>query len=235
MPGKMFKDLSGVDDLRPSIFYPNDREVDLAYFASGALESVEDSGASTPIAEYEYVGSRVLKRSMDNGVDFDMTDGSGGTHFDAAGRPLQWRHLDTNQQGDPVLVGFEYKWDSAGNKLWQKSVHDAKDSQKYSYDSSGRLSSYVRGGISTTADDRYCAAAVSTPYSNMVESREWTLDGVGNWSSVKTKDVGQSPATETRLDTNFNEYYEIGSTSQSHDDYGNLTDDGTWIWGQDTH
>jgi RHS repeat-associated protein len=56
------------------------------------------------------------------------------------------------------------------------------------------------------------------------QARQWRLDGLGNWSQIatKTEDVW---TTETRLDTSFNEYYNVAGASQTHDDNGNLTSD----------
>ena len=68
------------------------------------------------IVRYEYIGGRTLKREMANGVDLDMRDGAGGTLYDALGRPTEWKHLDTNQAGDPLAIGFSYGYDRVGNK-----------------------------------------------------------------------------------------------------------------------
>ena len=59
----------------------------------------------------------------------------------------------------------------------------------------------------------------------MVSEHDWSLDGLGNWSS-NTATINGATSEETRLDTTFNEYYEIDSATQSHDDNGNLTWDG---------
>jgi RHS repeat-associated protein len=65
-------------------------------------------------------------------------------------------------------------------------------------------------------------------------AQTWTLDGPGNWSNIATTPpAGGSPVNEARLDTSFNEYYQIGSsTYPTHDDNGNQTYDGskTFYW-----
>ncbi|NQU43127.1 RHS repeat-associated core domain-containing protein, partial [bacterium] len=149
------------------------------------------------------------------------------------GRPLRWAHLDTNQQGDPVLIGFEHEYDAAGNKRYQRSLHDPFDSQRYTYDSASRLMSYSRGffGVGDTAPDdaRFCDAPATTTWSGLASARTWDLDGVGNWSEIVTSRGGQD-TSEERYDTSFNEYFWIDGSAQGHDDNGNLVQDGRTFW-----
>jgi YD repeat-containing protein len=130
---------------RSSLVYPNGRRVDYSCHAGGALDTISDNGAGgDPIGEYDYIGGRTLRRKMRNGVNLDLRDGS-GTRYDSAGLPTRWAHLDTNEQGSPVVIGFEYGYDCGGNKLYQRSLHDPLDSQRYAYDSAERLAAYSRG------------------------------------------------------------------------------------------
>ena len=147
------------------------------------------------------------------------------TRFDTLGRPTRYAHIDTDEPGLTVKIGFEYDYDRVGNKKYQRSIHDAKDSQRYSYDSVGRLTSYIRGDFENTADG-FCNPSTVEPWTGQIQSRKWDLDGVGNWTNTTTK-VDDSTTSEQREDTTFNEYHKVGNTNQSHDDNGNLTDDGT--------
>ena len=73
---------------RTSLTYPNGRTMDMRWWPTGALEWVKGSGAATAIATYDWIGGRLLKRTMQNGVNLDMTAGGGGTQYDGAGRPI---------------------------------------------------------------------------------------------------------------------------------------------------
>ena len=130
----------------------------------------------------------------------------------------------------------------------QKSVHDATDTQRYSYDSANRLTAYRRGAFTIFCDD---VDPGDEPPLGETQARRWTLDGVAR--SLRSLAYGrnrrflQEPAkvsdsstTEDREDTTFNEYSTIDSDgaggadpiAQSHDANGNLTDDGnqTYKW-----
>ena len=219
---------------RSGLTYPNGRNIAYGFHPDGALKTVGDASSATAIATYDYVGGRVLRRAMQNGIDLDLRDGS-GTHYDSAGLPTAWNHRDTNQGGDPVALGFEYAYDGAGNKLWRRAEHDATLSQRFAYDSAGRLTAFVRGAFPDTGDVAadYCAAvsAGGAPPAGLASLRRWTLDGAGNWSSTSTTAAGDTSA-ETRLDTSFNEYYSVAGAAQTHDANGNLTDDGEqrYVW-----
>ena len=55
----------------------------------------------------------------------------------------------------------------------------------------------------------------------------YTLDGLGNRSQVQTTPWGGSAATTTYASDVVNQYTTIASVSRTHDDNGNLVDDGT--------
>ena len=209
---------------RSAIVYPNGRWVGLDWEAMGALQSIGDEGQA-PVAVYDWIGGRVLCRQMDNGVNLDMRNGS-ATWYDGVGRPVRYGHVDINQQGEPVLIGFEQTYDRVGNKLSQASIHDPRDSQRYAYDSASRLTSFVRGTIPTGQGvDPRCDPPAQQPPIGMTQGQEWDLDGVGNWSLTRTK-IDDETTPESRGDTNFNEYCSIGVSPVTHDDNGNLVDDG---------
>jgi hypothetical protein len=132
------------------------------------------------MVEYDYIGNRTLVRAMQNGIDLDMRDGS-GTYYDGLGRPEYYRHIDTNDATPPVVIGFEYAYDRAGNKTMQDSTHHSVDDQDYYYDSSYRLNEYER------------PSALST----MVSEHDWSLDGLGNWSSNTTTINGATSRTSS--------------------------------------
>ncbi|NQU43123.1 hypothetical protein HQ520_07545 [bacterium] len=69
------------------------------------------------------------------------------------------------------MIGFEHEYDAAGNKRYQRSLHDPLDSQRYAYDSASRLLAYSRGffGVGDTAPDdaRFCDAPATTTWSGV--------------------------------------------------------------------
>jgi len=81
--------------------------------------------------------------------------------------------------------------------------------------------------IATTRGDAH-----GETWPDQTKSRVWELDGLGNWTRTVTTAADDSVTSESRLDTTFNEYYDIDGVSQSHDENGNLTDDGdqTYTW-----
>ena len=51
---------------RAALIYPNDREVDSTYhYPGGPLKALSDNGASSAIAQHDYLGGRTLVRAMD--------------------------------------------------------------------------------------------------------------------------------------------------------------------------
>ncbi|MCX7015250.1 MAG: hypothetical protein NTW86_22295, partial [Candidatus Sumerlaeota bacterium] len=223
------------DQRRTSITYPNGRAVEVDWWAAGALKSVKDSGAPTAIAAYEWIGGRLGDRMSQNGVDLYLFG-----CYDAAGRPAYWYHYNLQDESCDAL-GFDYTYDRVGNKLSQKSYHDPKDSQRYAYDSASRLTAWVRGGFGQWVYqnpnwvylDGRCDPSNSQPPAGMTQAQRWDLDGVGNWSLTRTK-VNNTTTNDARGDTTFNEYTTVGSPAQtqSYDDNGNLTGDGskTYKW-----
>jgi YD repeat-containing protein len=224
---------------RAALVYPNGRTVDQTYhYPGGPLRTILDDGASSAIAQYEYLGGRTLVRAMQNGVNLDLRGSGGAAFFDATGRPTQWLHRDTNQTGSPTKIGFEYAYDGNGNKQYQKSVHDPLDSQRYAYDSADRLTACVRGPFGTLPEG-FCGPSTGT-WSGMDQYEGWNLDGLGNWSEYTTRKAGPTTATATtverRTDDTFNAYARVGEdangqggVAQTHDLNGNLTDDGKKI------
>jgi hypothetical protein len=96
-------DYDGSGLARRTLEYPNGRKVMTATDPQGRLRKVYDDGQSgDPVALYDYIGSRLLRRAMQNGVDLDLRVYSGGSptaaaHYDAAGRPTLWTHLALKQ------------------------------------------------------------------------------------------------------------------------------------------
>ncbi len=200
------------DGLRSSLTYPNGRVLVYTYDTLSRLKTVSDQGASQPIAIYEYIGpARVLERLYpQNGTEETFLDNTGTVDvgYDGMGRPTELRNLRSDQS---LIVGFTYTYDRMSNELTEGKLHDPDNSQTYAYDSAYRLISFQRpsGGIAPTQS-------------------QWTLDGVGNWTSVDSQSRQYSTNNEV-IET------QTGGTTTSlkYDNNGNETDDGTYLYSYD--
>ena len=213
---------------RGSLVYPDGRRVRYSLLAGGALGSVYDDGqAANAIASYSYIGGRTLKRAMQNGINLDMRNGSGGDYYDALGRPTRWAHVNAGAAG-ALVVGWERSYDRGGNAIAQRPLHDAKDSQRYAYDAAARLTAFSRGDFATGSLDpgsaAYCDAPAAGTWGDLARAQEWHLDGLGNWRTFvqKAGTAGAQPVSEARVDNPFNQYASIGGAAQTYDANGNL-------------
>jgi RHS repeat-associated protein len=201
---------------RSALTYPSsNRTLSYVYHAGSGLASITDSdniNNPTVLAQFDYIGSRLLKRQYPtaNGVNLDMTNGTGTNYDPRTQQPSNFKHV---KSGTTVL-GFAYTYDSVGNKLTQVDTPDTKDNQTFTQDSASRLKTTVRG---------------SSPWADLASNLTWTIDGAGNWSTNSTTRNG-STTNEARTDTSFNEYVAIGGVSQTQDTNGNLTADGTYLY-----
>jgi RHS repeat-associated protein len=133
--------------------------------------------------------------------------------YDGLRRRVQLRHLRADNS---QIIGFGHTYDRMNNKLSEEKRHAATDSELYHFDSAYRLLQFDRGRLNGSND------AIVAPSGNAPLHRQWTLDGVGNWERVDN---------ETRQHSSFNEITarnSVGTTTMSHDDNGNVTDDGAF-------
>jgi RHS repeat-associated protein len=170
-----------------------------------------------PIVDYDYIGhSRVAQRSYPiNGTRLTHLNDAGAADvgYDGLRRPVQLRHLRTDNS---QIVGFGHTYDRMNNKLSEEKRHAATDSELYRFDSAYRLTRFERGTLNAARD------AIAVPSANAPLHRQWTLDGVGNWERVDN---------EIRQHSSFNEITvrnSGGMMTMSHDDNGNMTDDGAF-------
>ncbi len=200
------------DDLRSALTYPDGRVEVYTYDHLDRLKTVSDQGASEPIAIYDYIGEdRVLERLYpQNGTLETFLDNTGTTDigYDGMRRPIEERDLGPNNE---LIVGFTYTYDRMGNKLTEGKLHDPADSETYTYDSADRLLTFNRppAGI----------APLQTT---------WTLDGVGNMTTVNGQPRRYSSTNELISVTS-------GSTTTPilYDNNGNQINDGTYMYSYD--
>ena len=209
--------LSRAGDLDPiSMTYPDGREVEYHYDAINRLNQINDANHSSIVA-YDYIGRtpRVLQKSYQNGILKTM-------EYDGIRRPTQ---LLTAFSQQPI-IGFEHDYDKEDNKLNERKLHDSINSELYVYDSAYRLTTFDRGTLNTGST----AIATPTTTTGALQLRDWTLDGVGNWSTNNSQNVGADLLVANRQNTNFNEIADetgdVPSTTFDHDNNGNQITNG---------
>ena len=213
--------LSRSGNLDPiSMIYPDGREVEYHYDGINRLNQTNDANHSSIVA-YDYIGRtpRVLQKSYQNGILKTM-------EYDGIRRPTQ---LLTAFSQQPI-IGFEHDYDKEDNKLNERKLHDPSNSELYAYDSAYRLTTFDRGtlGVNNTT------IATPTATAGVLQLRDWTLDGVGNWSTSSSQNVGANLLVANRQHTNFNEIAEenVGGASSprlfDNDSNGNLLTDDTY-------
>ena len=196
---------------RSRLVYPGSsgRLVDFTYNDAGALATVKDNGAGSNIASYDYIGSRMLKRTMQNGVNLDYTNGS-GTRYDGLGRPTRIEH----KNGGGTVAGEDLAYSPIGDVTSQVSLRDTLSDYQYAYDYAGRL---------TGASPQRTR---STVRAGMPYSSSWGMDGVGNWNAHNNNlnQGGSQTENYSFLDNSFNQYYRVNSTTctLTYDANGNL-------------
>jgi hypothetical protein len=123
--------------------------------------------------------------------------------YDRDGNPLYRNNLVNTAFGELYHAsGVTDTWDGSGNLLTT------------GYDRLNQLTAFARGTLSGAALD-----TITSP----THSQSWSLDALGNWSSVTT-----DAATQTRTHNAQNEITGIsGAGTVSYDGNGNLTADGS--------
>ena len=146
--------------------------------------------------------------------------------YDGAGRNIAKRYLTGGinattfaYNNTTPVVGNTTAYDPADNKFYERALHAEERSFLYQpvdnngniaspvpgYDSVNRLLQYQRGTLSSTggyqnAGGGSVATAIALPGAD--ESRNYDLDGLGNWRSTDFLPVGGSPTTTDQRNHN---------------------------------
>jgi RHS repeat-associated protein len=110
-----------------------------------------------------------------------------------------------------------------GNPTYVEFTHDSGQGNLYAYDQAYRLTSAQMGSADPSAE----AADEDWGDYAYVQKLDFNMDDDSNRGSVVTTPYGQGSSTESYTADNLNQYTVIASVNQTHDDNGNLTDDGT--------
>jgi RHS repeat-associated protein len=85
------------------------------------------------------------------------------------------------------------------------------------------------GGSDSEESCLYCDPPTTATWTDRNSAFQWILDGTGNWDRYDTM-IDSTLTSQTRTDTNFNEYYQVGGTTLQHNDNGDMTSDGSKLF-----
>jgi RHS repeat-associated protein len=187
--------------------------------------------------------------------------------YDGSGRNITKRYVSSTlnaQNGyanTAATVGNTAAYDRAGNKFYERALQAEERDNLYQpvdgsgniatpapgYDSVNRLLQYQRGNLSSTGGYQLAGGgSIETPITlpNTDQSRNYTLDGLGNWRATGFTPVGSSAQVDQRNHNYVNEitqrtvaggsavaFQYDGATAASN---GNLKNDGTLIYAYDS-
>jgi YD repeat-containing protein len=226
----------GVNNSRPtSMTYPNGRVLTYNY-ASGVdstisrLTSISDS--SSTLESYTYLGlDTVVQRAHpQNGINLtyimqtgDSTGDAGDRYIglDRFGRVVDQRWLNSSTLA--ATDRFQYGYDRDSNVLSRNNLVNTAFGELYhasgagnGYDGLNQLTGFARGTLSASGGTGTPLDTVSSP----THSQSWSLDALGNWTSVTTDGTPQSRSFNQQ-----NEVTAVGSSTLTNDNNGNPTTD----------
>lgn len=194
-----------IPNRKRSITYPGARFIVEMRDLRERLNTITE-GVST-IGDYNYdVGNRITSRTLLNGVNATYT-------YNANNWVTKVKHAI----GVTTLADFQYNFDNEGNRKFQEKLHDSFNSEEYAYDDIYRVTTYKQGTLS--------GGTIAIPSTQT----QYNYDRHGSRTTTVTDSV-----TATYTSNNMNEYTSINGFSQTHDNNGNLTNDGVNTYAYDT-
>ncbi len=218
-----------------SILYPSAFAAAHTRDAIYRMTSLQDVGAGTNIATFTYQGAgRLATTSNQNGTSTEYS-------WDGFARI---RDIDHKLGGGQTLHKFTYAYDKVHNRRMEQNTFDATwvgtlpqavqtflaarntKGDVYAYDWAYRLTD-VRYDTTNPLQE------VQNPGSQaFVKNTQYVMDGLGNRSQVLTSPP-TPPSTVTYASDVVNQYTQVGGVTRTHDNNGNLTDDGTYLFAYD--
>ncbi|HZU36993.1 MAG TPA: RHS repeat-associated core domain-containing protein [Gemmataceae bacterium] len=216
-----------------SMTYPNGRVLDYNYNTGpdsniSRLSSISDGSAT--LESYLYLGlDTVVERDHpQDGVNMTYISQTGSTGdagdqytgLDRFGRvaEVNWYKPSTSTSVDD----FQYGYDPNGNVMYMTNAVHPAFSELYhangasnGYDGLNQLSAFARGTLSDTNSD-----GIPDTVASPSTSESWSLDALGNFSSVTLNGTPTSRTTNQQ-----NEVTAVGSSSLAFDANGNTTTD----------
>jgi RHS repeat-associated protein len=227
----------GVNNSRlVSMTYPNGRVLNYNY-ATGVdntisrLTSLSDSSATLESLTYLELNTVVRRSHPQPGVDLTYIKQSGEANGDAGD---QYTGLDrfgrvVDQRWIVTATGiatdrFQYGYDRDGNRLYRNNLVNTAFGELYhasgagnGYDQLNQLTGFARGVLSASQSGGMLDT-VTAP----TRTQSWSLDALGNWSSVTTNGTAQN-----RTHNQQNEATVVGGNTLTFDNNGNTTTDDT--------
>lgn len=239
------------DSRLTSMVYPGGRVVDYGYTqtldaAISRVDEIKDDSSGTVLEAYAFLGLRtIVQRSHpETGIDLTYIQQSGDpnpppsyaanggdryTGLDRFGRVVDQYWVNPSAPSSPT-DDFQYAYDRDGNPLYSNVVNQGSTAAAFSqlyhangasegsaYDSLNRLSGFAQGTLSASGTN----GSVLDTVSSASNTQSWSLDALGNWSSVTTNGT-----TQGRTLNGQNQITGIsGSTTPTYDNNGNTTTD----------
>ncbi len=219
-----------------SVTYPNGKVLTYNY-ASGLessisrLSSLSDTSGTLESYSYLGLGTVVIRAHSQPGVDLTYVKQSGESNGDAGdpytgldrfGRVVdqRWRKSSDGSSTDR----FKYGYDRDGNRLYRTNEVNHNFDELYhangatnGYDSLNQLSAFARGTLTDANSD-----GIPDTVATASRGQSWTVDGLGNFSSVTSDGTAQS-----RTHNKQNEVTGVGGSTLVFDANGNTTTDET--------
>jgi YD repeat-containing protein len=227
--------------------YPNGRVLDYVYNTGldsdisrvSGISDASGTGAGND-QSYLYLGLDTIVQATDgNGIALsyikqpgDTLAGSDAgdqyTGLDRFGRVADqnWVNPSTGVSTDR----FQYGYDQSGNVLYKNNLVNSSFSELYhanststgdnstAYDNLNRITGFRRGTLSASGNNGSTLDTVSTLNTNADSSQSWSLDALGNQTSVTTD------GTPTGRTLNGqNQITAVGSSGLAYDNNGNTT------------
>ena len=225
-----FEDGSSNSIRMKSLTYPDGRQLDYEYGASGSqtdrldrVATVEDGATTLVTYQHSGAGSLVTQTYNEPGIEKTLHLGSSSDPYSALDRLGRMQDLRWTK-GSTDLVRFEYSYDRVSNRLNERNLvagtggmNPAVDSL-FEYDGLNRLTEFKTGELNTAGD--MIAAASKT--------QMFDLDETGNFTDFTQ--IGMDPVTQSRTHNKVNEITEISETAgaswatPAHDSVGNMSE-----------
>jgi RHS repeat-associated protein len=218
-----------------AIAYPSTFQVSHTRDVIYRMTAMVDASGPTNIATFTWQGaSRLATTSNQNGTGTDYV-------YDGFRNIAS---IDHTLSGGGSLHKFEYAYDKVHNRRMEKNTFSTTwittlpaAVQTFLGGRNGKGDVYAYDMAYRLVDARYDVTNPLTEVQNpgtqaFVTNIAYTIDGLGNRSQVAT--TPPTPPTQVLYANDVvNQYTTVGGQARSHDNNGNLSDDGTYKFGYD--
>ena len=201
------------DSRRLALTYPGARRIDFDHDRVDRILAITEDNA--PIADYAWIGPghRLLERTQGNDTRLTLLNDTGDESigWDQFRRIVQLRHIN----GSGAFVERLHAYNRADQRLSESRLDQSGLTDRHTYDSLYRV-------FRSRYDE---AGAAGAPLRDLRQI-ERLLDGVGNRREETRLSESSGIGVEAYDVNEVNEYTQIGAAVRTHDDNGNLGDNG---------